>query len=188
MFPEVGSGRLSFCHVNPDSGVPCRVHVHPVKADSVKVAHVSDVDTGELVDDPDDDIVSPNEYASAVTVGEGGAGVSEVVPVESADGASVAPDRVIDRKLARWGKAFQIAGQVAVAAGTVGGMGSAFILGPLGGMCIAFAGMGVFLGLNAIGERLKRKAGMTREEARKLPGGDGGSDGTVGGVTTFIGF
>ena len=151
-FPEIKTGVMSFCHVDPAGGVPCRVHVHPVKASSVKTANVDGFKDNEIVDDPDDDIISINEYVSAFS-----------------DRAENKPKHVIDEKLARKGKILQWVGQAFIAVGTISGMSLGFVFGPVAGFAIAMAGMGIFLGFTTIGERLKRKAGMTKQESRELP-------------------
>lgn len=103
----------------------------------------------DMADDPNDDITSVNEYNQA-TVEKGD---EPVTPFEE-------DAEPINKKLATAGTVVKAVGKVAIVAGTVGMMTAGFLLGPFIALGIAFAGMGSFLGLDFLGDRMRKKAGV----------------------------
>jgi DNA polymerase III epsilon subunit family exonuclease len=76
---EISTGRMSYCNVDPQRVVngesaPCRLHAHPEynsRSEARRVAVMEGIDTNDFNDDPDDDIVSVNEYDSLPTAARG---------------------------------------------------------------------------------------------------------------------
>lgn len=100
------------------------------------------------LNDPDDNITTVGEYDAAV-VEEGD---EPVTPYE--------PATPINESLAKAGTVVKALGKVAITAGTVGMMTLGFVLGPVGAAAIAFTGLASFLGLDFVGNRMRKKAGV----------------------------
>lgn len=148
-------GTLVYSYVNPKTGYLQKgfggtLAQIPQKRSKNKQIVVND--NSDMTDDPNDDITSVNEYNEAVeTFGE------KITPFEE----DAAP---INQSLATSGNVVKALGKVAIVAGTVGMMTAGFMLGPWIAFGIAMAGMGSFLGLDFIGDRMRKKAGVIQKK------------------------
>lgn len=158
-------GSYSFSYVNPKTGylqkgfggtipAPQKQRIMKDNPENPMVQIIDeDAERQKSLNDPDDGITTVGEYDASIKE----EGDEEITPFEEE-----APP--IDEKLARQGNVVKALGKVAIVTGTVGMMTAGFILGPFIAVGIAFAGMGSFLGLDFLGERMRKKAGVVQKK------------------------
>lgn len=147
-------GSYIYSIVNPKTGYLMKGFGGTIAAPKTEnptnpTAQIVDNEADTMQDDPNDDIISVNEYNDATRE----EGDEPVTPYED-------KETQINTGLERAGRVVQALGKVAIVTGTVGGMSLGFILGPFAGFGIAMVGMFTFLGSDSLGNWMRKKAGV----------------------------
>lgn len=154
-------GSYTYSRVNPKTGYLMKGFGGTVVDPSVMLAKLKKAHElannpdaeKDLADDPNDNVTSVKEYddATVETFGE------EITPFDE-------DAEPIDESLAKAGNTVKALGKVAIVTGTLGMMTVGFMVGPVIAVGIAFAGLGSFLGLDFLGERMRKKAGIVQKK------------------------